>query len=94
MSGSPISVGWLLGFVPFIPIMTLHNLNCYSFTASLYPTEEFLSYCDQKGYIVWGEHANWVQDSSRTEVFENFLPEWQEIMAIYKFVTKEDPIHE
>jgi hypothetical protein len=40
----------------------------------------FLSYCDKKGYIVWGEHANWVQDSSRTEVFENFLPEWQEIM--------------
>ena len=40
----------------------------------------FLSYCDQKGYIVWGEHANWVQDSSRTEVFENFLPEWHEIM--------------
>ena len=26
------------------------------------------------------QHANWVQDSSRTEVFENFLPEWQEIM--------------
>ncbi|MBQ1233591.1 MAG: beta-galactosidase [Clostridia bacterium] len=40
----------------------------------------FLSYCDKKGYIVWGEHANWVQDSSRTEIFENFLPEWQEIM--------------
>ena len=25
---------------------------------------------------------------------EDFKTEWQEIMAIYKFVTKEDPIHE
>ena len=25
---------------------------------------------------------------------EDFKSEWQEIMAIYKFVTKEDPIHE
>jgi beta-galactosidase/beta-glucuronidase len=41
----------------------------------------FLSYCDRKGYLVWGEHANWGLDTSRTEAFENFLPEWQEIMA-------------
>ena len=41
----------------------------------------FLSLCDKKGYIVWGEHANWGQDSSRESVFQNFLPEWCEILA-------------
>ena len=41
----------------------------------------FLSLCDKKGYIVWGEHANWGQDSARESVFQNFLPEWCEILA-------------
>ena len=40
----------------------------------------FLSMCDRKGYIVWGEHANWGLDLSREFVYESFLPEWCEIM--------------
>ena len=41
----------------------------------------FLSLCDKKGYIVWGEHANWCLDISREAAYQNFLPEWCEIMA-------------
>ncbi len=41
----------------------------------------FLSMCDRKGYIVWGEHANWDLDISRKEAYTTFLPEWCEIMA-------------
>ncbi len=41
----------------------------------------FLYHCDVKGYIVWGEHANWGLDISRQTAYENFLPEWCEIMA-------------
>ena len=41
----------------------------------------FLSYCDKKGYIVWGEHANWDLDITRESAYQNFLPEWCEIMA-------------
>jgi len=41
----------------------------------------FLYWCDVKGYIVWGEHANWGLDISRQTAYENFLPEWCEIMA-------------
>ena len=41
----------------------------------------FLSLCDRKGYIVWGEHANWDLDISRKEAYTTFLPEWCEIMA-------------
>ena len=41
----------------------------------------FLSLCDRKGYIVWGEHANWCLDISRQEAYQNFLPEWCEILA-------------
>ena len=41
----------------------------------------FLSLCDKKGYIVWGEHGNWGLDISRRSAYENFLPEWCEIMA-------------
>ena len=41
----------------------------------------FLSLCDKKGYIVWGEHANWCLDISRESAYQNFLPEWCEIMA-------------
>ena len=41
----------------------------------------FLSLCDKKGYIVWGEHGNWGLNISRQTAYENFLPEWCEIMA-------------
>ena len=41
----------------------------------------FLSLCDQKGYIVWGEHANWCLDISRETAYQNFIPEWCEIMV-------------
>ena len=41
----------------------------------------FLSLCDRKGYIVWGEHANWCLDISRETAYQNFIPEWCEIMA-------------
>lgn len=41
----------------------------------------FLSLCDRKGYIVWGEHANWCLDISRESAYQNFLPEWCEILA-------------
>lgn len=41
----------------------------------------FLSLCDRKGYIVWGEHANWGLDISRDTAYQNFLPEWCEVMA-------------
>lgn len=40
----------------------------------------FLSYCDQKGYIVWGEHANWGMNAHPATAMQAFLPEWQEIM--------------
>ncbi len=42
---------------------------------------QFLSFCDRKGYIVWGEHANWGLDISRQTAYENFLGEWCEVMA-------------
>ena len=41
----------------------------------------FLSLCDKKGYIVWGEHANWGLDISRESAYQNFIPEWCEIMV-------------
>lgn len=42
---------------------------------------QFLSLCDRKGYIVWGEHANWGLDIARQTAYENFLPEWCEVLA-------------
>ena len=41
----------------------------------------FLSLCDRKGYMVWGEHANWGLDIARQTAYENFLPEWCEVLA-------------
>ncbi len=38
----------------------------------------FLYYCDVKGYLVWGEHANWGMNLSKESALENFLPEWLE----------------
>lgn len=41
----------------------------------------FLSLCDRKGYIVWGEHASWGLDVSRPTAWRGFIPEWCEILA-------------
>lgn len=40
----------------------------------------FLYHCDKMGYLVWGEHANWMLDISRPEAWQGFLPEWLEIL--------------
>ena len=40
----------------------------------------FLYYADKMGYIVWGEHANWVLDISRPQAWANFIPEWIECL--------------
>ena len=39
---------------------------------------QFLSECDRRGYIVWGEHGNWGLDVSRPSGYASFLPEWTE----------------
>jgi len=38
----------------------------------------YLYWADRLGYLIWGEHANWGLDVSRTENLANFLPEWLE----------------
>ncbi len=38
----------------------------------------FLHYCDELGYIVWGEHGNWGIDWSRFESIRYFLTEVEE----------------
>lgn len=40
----------------------------------------FLSLCDKKGYIVWGEHANWGLNINEWNGYEGFLPEWVEVL--------------
>lgn len=40
----------------------------------------FLEYCDRKGYIVWGEHANWGMAHSGDAAFAEFTMEWTEII--------------
>ncbi len=40
----------------------------------------FLSFCDKKGYIVWGEHGNWGLDVSCDTAYKGFIPEWCEAM--------------
>lgn len=40
--------------------------------------ERFLYHADRKGYIVWGEHANWGLDHSYADSIHGFLPEWLE----------------
>ncbi len=42
--------------------------------------ERFLYHADRKGYIVWGEHANWGLDHSYADSIHGFLPEWLEIL--------------
>ncbi len=39
---------------------------------------KFLYYCDLKGYLVWGEYANWGLDYSRSQSVDVFLKEWGE----------------
>ena len=38
----------------------------------------FLYHCDQAGYLVWGEHANWGLDITEKQGLAAFLPEWVE----------------
>ncbi len=38
----------------------------------------FLYHADKKGYLVWGEHANWGIDVTNGDAVTNFLPEWLE----------------
>ena len=40
----------------------------------------FLTLCDRKGYLVWGEHGNWGLDVSRPTAWRGFIPEWCEIL--------------
>ena len=40
----------------------------------------FLEYCDRRGYIVWGEHANWGMDHRGDAPFAEFMMEWSEII--------------
>ncbi len=40
--------------------------------------ERFLYHCDKKGYIVWGEYADWGIDHTASTNIYNFLPEWLE----------------
>lgn len=40
----------------------------------------FLYFCDLKGYMVWGEYANWGIDYSNPKVLAIFLNEWKEAL--------------
>ncbi len=40
----------------------------------------FLEYCDRRGYLVWGEHANWGMEHTGDAPFSWFMQEWQEVM--------------
>ncbi len=42
---------------------------------------KFLFYCDQKGYLVWGEYANWGLDYSNPKAVDVFLNEWKEAIS-------------
>ncbi|MGN0447274.1 MAG: glycoside hydrolase family 2 protein [Acutalibacteraceae bacterium] len=42
---------------------------------------KFLYYCDIKGYIVWGEYANWGLDYSKPAAVDIFLKEWAEAVS-------------
>ena len=41
----------------------------------------FLFWCDLHGYIVWGEHANWVMNAADPAAWANFIPEWTECLV-------------
>lgn len=38
----------------------------------------FLYHADRLGYMVWGEHANWLLDISQPAAWKNFVAEWLE----------------
>ena len=38
----------------------------------------FLYWADKLGYIVWGEHANWGLEISKSKGLEVFMNEWME----------------
>lgn len=40
----------------------------------------FLYFCDLKGYMVWGEYANWGIDYSNPKMLAIFLNEWKEAL--------------
>ena len=40
----------------------------------------FLYWADKLGYLVWGEHANWGLNITRSEQLMCFLPEWVEAL--------------
>ncbi|MBQ4050630.1 MAG: beta-galactosidase [Oscillospiraceae bacterium] len=40
--------------------------------------ERFLYWADKKGYLVWGEMANWGLDTTNGNALTAFLPEWLE----------------
>lgn len=40
----------------------------------------FLEYCDRRGYIVWGEHANWGICHNGDAPFSEFMMEWMEAL--------------
>lgn len=40
----------------------------------------FLYHCDKKGYLVWGEHANWGLDITEPFSIYPFLKEWLEVV--------------
>ncbi|KAF1295545.1 beta-galactosidase [Enterococcus sp. JM4C] len=40
----------------------------------------FLYHCDQAGYLVWGEMANWGLDISSYSAIADFLPEWSSLV--------------
>lgn len=42
--------------------------------------ERFLYHADRKGYLVWGEHANWGLDITTSQGLEQFMPEWISIV--------------
>ncbi len=42
---------------------------------------KFLYFCDQRGYIVWGEYANWGLDYSNPKSVDVFLKEWGEALS-------------
>ncbi|EOL42480.1 hypothetical protein RV11_GL002034 [Enterococcus phoeniculicola] len=41
----------------------------------------FLYHCDQAGYLVWGEMANWGLDVSSYSSLADFLPEWSSLVS-------------
>lgn len=38
----------------------------------------YIYWADKLGYLVWGEHANWILDITKPGQIQHFLPEWLE----------------